>query len=218
MMLKAQELVKVATRDSVQARAVLLMAYGLYHLPRSGIDNFSKLYQVQIVDQTHSLFQQQLLSGETRAEMVDIQLEAIGVVWLRYPELLGASQQVLIKIIELLISPDIKDDTKACIIQTLSGFLRLNSQDLPNEIKLGRLTELCHSKCFKLRVASYQLLQVLYEQGLTQTQKVVHLAVMGITIDSNQTIRHLSTKLFKQLCHQKFAHIKSYLQSPVQLV
>jgi hypothetical protein len=42
MSLKSAEVLKLATKDSVKGRALLLMAYGVYHLPVEGLEKFKQ--------------------------------------------------------------------------------------------------------------------------------------------------------------------------------
>jgi hypothetical protein len=81
----AEILKKKALADVHYGRAILILAYSVFKLPVSGLERFATNTEIDLVSQARELITTFLLVKKVSAELFDIALEGIGVVWLRYP-------------------------------------------------------------------------------------------------------------------------------------
>ena len=75
-----------------------------------------------------------ILDKTTKPELIDICLEAMSLIWLRYPTLIrggGAEVGSVFRVVIANLGKDIATTTKAQLIKTLNNFLTLNPEDLP---------------------------------------------------------------------------------------
>ena len=75
-----------------------------------------------------------ILDKSTKPELIDVCLEALGLIWLRYPTLIrGGGDEVrnVFKVVIANLHKDIAETTKAQLVKTLNTFLTQNPEDLP---------------------------------------------------------------------------------------
>ena len=122
LVMKSLEVMKKQT----VARAILIVSYAVYHLPVSGLDKLTDRFP--LVSEWTAQLSKLLKDKKTPADMFDIALEGISVVWLRYPEtLLQSATPIFDMIVSSMNSAKIQSTTKACILQTLTRFLKDSS-------------------------------------------------------------------------------------------
>ena len=111
--IKSLELLKGQKEIShhFRGRAVLIVAYTAANLPEVGLQQFALRTNIDVIEQANQVITSILLDNKVSVELLDLALEGISALWVKYPYLLvkdsSKTEKIFNCITESIASPDV---------------------------------------------------------------------------------------------------------------